>query len=395
MKFSSASKARARVLGVLAASAALAATVISAGPAQAALSGSDWTEHALPAHYSIGEGAPLSPVSCVTGTQFCVVIASDSANLVDGTYIGQAAMVTTDSGQTWTGYPLPTSIRVTGVSCPSSSVCWASGTGWLSDAPQVARSVDGGQTWTDMTPAAWSSAEWWPNAIDCVSVTTCWLAGLDWAGGLQNPAAEETSDGGATWTAFSNLPKIVSRDPNGTYELDGISCVSADSCVVVGGLNEADGTAAVISTFNGGATWIRSISPTLRSMEELFSVSCLRAAYGMTTCYGAGTTQEAAGPVAVVSLDGGAAWVESRKFDDTGWLNSISCVTAANCWAAGAGTTVALVGTADLGRTWAKVTSDTSNIDGSVSCLSANVCVATTDNGLWVTSDDGGLSAAR
>lgn len=39
------------------------------------------------------------------------------------------------------------------------------------------------------------------------------------------------------------------------------------------------------------------------------------------------------------------------------------------------------------------VTASEGNIDeGSVSCLSVSVCVATTDNGLWVTRNDGGLT---
>jgi hypothetical protein len=390
----SASRARARVLGVLTV-AALAMAIGAAGPARAALSGSDWTEQALPANYSIGSGAPLSPVSCVSGTQFCVVIASDSANLINGTFVGQAALVTTDGGQSWTGYAtLPSTVRVTAVSCPSASVCWASGTAWLADTPAVAESTDGGQTWTDMTPADWSTATWWPNAIDCVSATTCWLAGMNAAGNLQNPAVAETSDAGATWTTFSNLPTFVSSDPNGTYELDGISCLSADSCVAVGGLDEADGTATVITTADGGATWTRSTSPKLTRIQELFSVSCLPAAGGKTTCLAAGAALEAAGPVALVSRNGGATWGQRKKFDDTGWLNSTSCATTTNCWAAGSGTTVGLVGTANRGKSWTPVTSDTSNEDGSVSCLNVNVCVATTDNGLWVTSDDGGLVSA-
>jgi hypothetical protein len=37
------------------------------------------------------------------------------------------------------------------------------------------------------------------------------------------------------------------------------------------------------------------------------------------------------------------------------------------CWAAGAGTTVALVGTTDGGLTWSTVTSDTTNEEGQVS----------------------------
>jgi hypothetical protein len=385
--------ARARTLGVLTA-AAVAVAVGSAGPAHAALSGTDWTEQALPANYSIGSASPLDPVSCVPGTQFCVVIASDSANLINGTFIGQAALVTTDAGRTWTGYAtVPSTVRVTAVSCPSASVCWASGTAWLADTPAVAESTDGGQTWTDKTPAAWSGATWWPNAVDCVSATTCWLAGVDAANNLQNPAVAETSDGGATWTTFANLPTFVSGDPNGTYTLNGISCLSAASCVAVGGLNEADGKATVISTTDGGVTWTRSMSAALSRIQQLFSVSCLPGAHGKTVCLGAGAAKEAAGPVALLSGNGGATWDRKRQFDNTGWLNSISCATTTNCWAAGSGTTVALVGTANKGKSWATVTSDTSNEDGSVSCLNLDVCVATTDNGLWVTSDDGGLAA--
>jgi hypothetical protein len=382
------------VLGVVTAAAIAAAAVASAGPARAALPGNHWTEQALPANYSIGGGPPLSPVSCVPGTQFCVVIADDSANIVNGFFIGQAALVSTDAGRTWTGYAtLPSTFQVTAVSCVSASVCWASGTNWQ-DGPGVAETTDGGQTWTDRTPAAWASATWWPNAIDCVSATTCWLAGLDWTVGLQNPAMAKTTDGGATWTTLSNLPTFVSHDQNGTYQLNGISCLSAASCVAVGGLNESDGTATVISTADGGATWTRSDDPTLSRIEGLFSVSCLPAAHARTTCSAAGTAQQAAGPVAVLSRDGGVSWGNRQQFDNTGWLNSISCATTENCWAAGSGTTVSLVGTADAGKSWASVTSDTSNQDGSVSCLSVNVCVATTDNALWVTSDDGGLPTA-
>jgi hypothetical protein len=380
---------------MLTAAAIAAAAIASAGPAQAALSGNDWTEQALPANYSIGGGPPLSPVSCVPGTQFCVVIVDDSANIVNGFFIGQAALVTTDAGRTWTGYAtLPATFQVTAISCVSASVCWASGTNWQ-DGPGVAETTDGGQTWTDRTPAAWATATWWPNAIDCVSAATCWLAGMDWTTGLQDPAMAKTTDEGATWTTLSNLPTFVSHDQNGTYQLGGISCLSAASCVAVGGLNDGGGTATVISTTDGGATWTRSDDPTLSRIEELFSVSCLPAAHARTTCFAAGVAQQAAGPVAVLSRDGGVGWGDRQQFDNTGWLNSISCATTENCWAAGSGTTVSLTGTADAGKSWASVTSDTSNQDGSVSCLSVNVCVATTDNALWVTSDDGGLATAR
>lgn len=378
------------VSGVLAVLTILAVVVGLADPARAALSGNDWTEQTLPANYSIGEGAPLSPVSCVPGTHSCVVIASDSANLVNGSFIGQAALVSTDAGQSWTGYAtLPSTMQITALSCASASVCWASGFAWAGG-PAVAKTTNGGQTWTDMTPVAWVNVTWTPNVIDCVSATICWLAGMDGAGGLQNPSVVKTTDGGTTWTTFTNLPTFTSSDPNGTYELDGISCVSAISCVAVGGLNEADGTATVITTTDGGATWTRSTDPTLSRIEQLFGVSCLTATRGKVTCFAAGAAHEG-GSIAVLSRDEGATWGRKREFDNTGWLNSISCASTRNCWAAGSGTAVALNGTSDAGKSWSSVTSDTTDEDGAVSCLSVRVCVATTDNGLWVTSDDGGL----
>jgi len=39
--------------------------------------------------------------------------------------------------------------------------------------------------------------------------------------------------------------------------------------------------------------------------------------------------------VAVLSRDGGVTWGDRQQFDNTGWLNSISCATTENCWAAG------------------------------------------------------------
>lgn len=391
---------RARALGALTAAACVAAALGLATPAQAALSGSDWIMQKLPAKYASGmsAGPAVSPVSCVPGTEFCLAIVGDTSNLVDGGYvIGQAALVTTNAGRTWTGHDtLPSAFQVDAVSCATASVCWVTGTTWATGGPAVAETTDGGKNWTDMTPAAWATAPWWASAIDCVSATTCWLAGT--TGYLQNPAVAETTDGGTTWTVFTNLPTWVSTNGVGTYTLNGISCLSAASCVAVGGLNASGGTATVISTTDGGATWNLSADPALGAIQQLFSVSCLPGTGGNTTCFGAGNAQLPGGSsasVALISQDGGATWRQTGTFDDGGWLNSISCASTQNCWAAGAGSTDALLGTSDAGGSWSTVTSDTTNEEGSVSCLSISVCAATTDGALWVTSDDGGLQPAR
>jgi hypothetical protein len=348
----------------------------------------------LAARYSFPS---ISPVSCVHGQQFCVVITNDNRVIDLGGHIGQAALVTTNGGKAWKGYEtLPSTFLVLAISCVSSSVCWTAGLSWASGAAAVAETTDGGQTWTDMTPASWATATWWPTAIDCVSPTTCWLAGQNSPPPYYgyNPAVASTTDGGASWTVFSNLPDATGSNPLGTYSLNGVSCVSATSCVAVGGLNYFGGTAAVISTADGGNTWSMSADPALTGLEELEGVSCLpsASATGDPTCYAAGLAS-AGGPAVLVSHDGGSTWGGLQTFDNTGWLNSISCGDATHCWAAGAGgTSVGLVGTGTGGSSWQTVTANPANeTNGNVSCLNVNVCVATTDDGLWVTSNDGGL----
>ncbi len=389
--------------GVLAAVGALAGGLVAgvsadpAGASAAGLSSGDWKAVTLPAGYSVGVGgaAAMSPVSCVAGTQFCVAITNDSATNIYGELVGQADVVTTDGGQTWNGYAdLPSSLMVTAISCVSTTVCWVSGPG-AEDQPEVAETTDGGQTWTDMTPSGWQGAgySWWPNSIDCVTATTCWLAG-ETANSLQDPEVAETTDGGATWTTFTNLPTFASPDPNGTYLLNGISCVSALECVAVGGLNESDGTATVISTVDGGATWSRSSDPMLSAVQQLFDVSCLPVSAGLPVCTAAADALQAAGPVVLRSTDGGATWSGSEALDDTGWMASVSCADTQHCWAAGAGTKLALAGTADGGGSWSAAIADTTNEDGRVSCGTDSFCVAANDNALWMTTD-GGIGPGR
>jgi hypothetical protein len=383
---------------VILGAAITAPMILMGGSAQAALSGTGWSAATLPPNFDLVNAAPLSPASCVHGTRFCVVVAGNDAVVGVNGAIGQGDLVTTDGGAQWTGFTdLPSaSMTVTAISCPSVKICWVSGPG-PSDQPEVADSADGGKTWTLATPADWadSAYSWWPNSIDCVSTTTCWLAGQT-ANSTQNPEVAETTNGGGAWTTFSNLP-TTPPDANGdTYALNGISCISTRVCVAVGGVNGGPGPAAVISTTTGGTTWSLSSAPALANVQELFSVSCLPGptALSRATCHAGGSALEAAGPVELMSSDGGATWGGMQTFDVTGWLNSISCADARHCWAADSGTSVALVGTANGGVSWSAVTSDTTNEDGSVSCATVNFCVATTDGGLWTTSTDGGLGGA-
>jgi hypothetical protein len=183
---------------VILGAAITAPVILMGGSAQAALSGTGWSAAVLPPSFDLVNAAPLSPASCVRGTRFCVVVAGNDAVVGVNGLIGQGDLVTTDGGAHWTGFTdLPSaSMTVTAISCPSTKICWVSGPG-PSDQPEVANSADGGKTWTLATPADWANAaySWWPNSIDCVSTTTCWLAGQT-ANSTQNPEVAETTNGG-------------------------------------------------------------------------------------------------------------------------------------------------------------------------------------------------------
>jgi len=380
-----------RGLAAFAAGTAVALVVASAiTAAHASLTpGTGWTAVTLPANYAIANGSngpALSPVSCAPGKHFCVVVAANSAVKGPGGSIGQGDLVSYDE-RTWHHYErLPaSSMHVTAISCPTTQVCYVSGPG-PQDQPRAARSVNGGITWTRLNPPSSGTAfSWWPNSIDCVSAATCWIAGMT-AGSTPSPVVVETTDKGATWTTFSNLPS----SPNGSYQLNGISCTSALACVAVGGGARTNGTATVISTTDGGVTWSRSIDATLNGIQQLFSVSCRPGK--QANCHAAGQALQNSGPIELTSTDGGATWkgVETRA--NAGRLNSISCPDARHCWAAGAQTALALLGTSNGGASWSTQTAETSTEVGSVSCASAAVCVATTDNALWVTLNGGGLA---
>src|ERR1700722_11043301 len=106
---------------VAVAAALAAAMLVTAGPANASLTpGTGWTQAVLPANYYIYSGE-LVPVSCATGTQFCLAIVSNGANRADG--------VTPNGGQDRTGYnDIPPALNyIDSLSCVSTSVCWALG----------------------------------------------------------------------------------------------------------------------------------------------------------------------------------------------------------------------------------------------------------------------------
>ena len=113
--------------------------------------------------------------------------------------------------------------------------------GWALTDTAVVRSVDGGATWYDVTPASLNGA---PVGPFFLNASTAWLAAM---GADPNTGTlYHTTDGGATWTSTA-VPfgggSIMFVDPMDGWELIGLSAGMSHEAV------------SVFRTSDGGTTW--------------------------------------------------------------------------------------------------------------------------------------------
>lgn len=201
-------------------------------------------------------------------------------------------LATDDAGARWKASSFPsgftTSAAISALSCLSASDCVVIGQGTgrgnlLGDPPGVVlRTADGGRTWVaaslpkPMTFVQFGSG---PASLTCAGTSSCYALGfapqryrgplaVSVAPGVslrkvcksmpkmcaspkyeEEGAAAVSTDGGATWQMLVLPPRTT--DP----ELDAISCVSAADCWIAGG---ADGSAMILATRDGGATWTKT-----------------------------------------------------------------------------------------------------------------------------------------
>ena len=198
----------------------------------------------------------------------------------------QLVAMPTASAATWATQSSGTTVSLSGVSCPNTYTCWASG-----DGGTILRTVDGGTTWTLQRSGGYAV-----TSISCPTTTTCWATVLY--------DLITTNDGGATWS-------LGYRGPSG---FSAISCATVASCVAVGNYG------AAVATSNGGATW----TTTQPSPNGLADVECRSA----TTCWAGGY-----GGTVVSTNNGGQTW--STHATGTSFeVKGVGCQTATSCKAA-------------------------------------------------------------
>jgi photosystem II stability/assembly factor-like uncharacterized protein len=350
-------------------------------------------------------------LTCPTATT-CYV-EGDSATSPSGPADMDSFYVSTDAAQTWSVLPVPAGVTFTSaLACGSATACAAGGL-YHGHQPIYLTTTTGGHSWTARPlPAGIGQV----GELTCVTAADC--QGLAAAPGVDPQSSSwvstytmlvTTADGGQHWSSAAF--------PAGDA-IQGVSCPTATECVAAGliGVTRKDlGTAIVLVSHDGGATWRRGVIHGPLAPAFSPDVTCVDARHcrmlgyymgtqSVTTHYGDGTT--GTGPLQYstfeVSDDGGATWSSStfpRTIPDPSLL-ALVCPTARTCYAAGGdaipqqigntyngGSSVVAV-THDAGRTWQRVTfavpakvpsgmqGDSFLSIGQVQCPQENACVA-------------------
>jgi photosystem II stability/assembly factor-like uncharacterized protein len=139
---------------------------------------------------------------------------------------------TADGGVTWVNRGFGTAGGyLWTVSCPSVSTCVAAGR------DSLIATTDGGTTWVSETPPP-SVAFGFLVDVSCASTTSCVAVASGDPGIPGSAAIIATTDGGATWT--------TQTIPNGVYSPLAVSCASPSPCTAVGENQQSGGV--IIST---------------------------------------------------------------------------------------------------------------------------------------------------
>lgn len=372
-------------------------------------------------YVSADAGATWSVLPMPTGFASTTSLSCGSATFcaVGGTYQGQPVLATTaDGGHSFTIHPLPGGVgTLHALSCSAAESC-----GGLVAPSTIPRKTpdgapvdatflvtgDGGTTLTDEAIVQGDSM----TALACTSSLDCVTVGsLDGTSGSPGTTAvgAVTADGGKSWQP-STIP--AGFGVQGTRAQ--LACTGTGHCMLLGSIPvKVDNPPQCPSTppqpmpvparARSGAP--PSMSPTVQAIsaaESALRTAANRIEASSTHGFSCGypDTWTTVSDIATTT-DGGRTWTPRLLPSNvpSPQLSDLACSSSADCWVAGQeevaqkvgkgvdmGSPV-LIGTADGGATWSKVTlsapptapnptGQSYNDIGSVSCPSARVCVA-------------------
>jgi hypothetical protein len=266
-----------------------------------------------------------------------------------------------------------TNEALNGVSCTSSTACFAVGEYFANRVPDKTLIERWNGTAWSIVPSANPIGGGVLNAVSCTSATFCMAVGVHRLTKTSYSSAVAERWNGKTWSIVA-IPGAVHHD------LLSVSCTSATYCFAVGD---------VVARWNG-AKWSMVKAPNTWSRT---GVSCASA----TACIAVSD------PASAMRWNG-KAWSTmltpqptNPAFEGFG-LAGVSCPAATTCFAVG----VDAVPSDDFnvllenwnGKHWSRVANAGGDYFNAVSCASPTSCVAVGENGITSTNEPG-LMAQR
>jgi hypothetical protein len=269
---------------------------------------------------------------------------------------------------------------LTGVSCPSTTSCFAVGSSSIGATTKTLIEHWDGTTWSIVaSPNPSGGAGPFLNGVSCASTTSCDAVGFS---GFFEKTLVERWDG-TSWSI------VASPNPSGAefVLLAGVSCASATSCSDVGAYLGGSGIHTLVERWDG-TSWsvVASPDPSGDTSPFLNGVSCP----STTSCYAVGEYSATSSTKTLVEHWNGTSWsivASPNPPGASGVLDAVSCASATSCDAVGSYSTGSNTGPLAEhwnGTSWSIVASPkpggaTDGVLNGVSCPNSTTCYAVGD----------------
>ena len=333
-----------------------------------------------------------SRISCASPTACLAIGAHEVGNSTSGTITPFAARL---HAGTWKAVPVKApkgakSTILTGVSCKAATYCLVTGVGMGTSAfgfSPVALVWNGTALSPVPAPPMPAHTLGVVTAVSCVAVGSCVVIG--------NGASLDTGNGvqiiwtwhGKSWTRAT----VPAANPNIDTELTGLRCLSVTSCVAVVSVNDLSSTTTsstpAAEEWNGATLTDLAATVPAGVFSPVFNaVSCVSAHSCVAVGGGTiGTTSISS--IGFAEVWNGKTWAVTKwggpKGDFVADLASVSCTSAARCIAVGDQGTAKTIAPAALAWTGSKWTvlkvagpgAGKAAVFASVSCPASGKCV--------------------
>ena len=217
---------------------------------------------------------------------------------------------------------------LTRVTCVTASDCWAVGDYYTGSYWQTLIEQWNGTSWSIVSSPDTSTTQ--TNVLDgvtCVSSSDCWAVGHSNNGSLNLTLVEQWN--GSAWAI------IASPSPGtGDNGLNGVTCVTASDCWAVG--NYATTQYFNLALQYNGSSWSQVSTPSVSStLNSLNDVSCVATSF----CFAVGQQYTSGSYYETVTEEwNGTTWAVIASPNEGSGDNvplSVTCVTASDCSAVG------------------------------------------------------------